>query len=108
MTGDFEWAADVDLEPGTRIEFVFVADGSREKQWGDDNSPHGSLPVRGTATGLARTIAVDSPAGGPHRFTFNEETGEYSIAPLSADQIAPSAPVPPPQRVKEVRRAPHP
>ena len=105
MTGDFNWQAEVDLEPGQRLEFVFIADGSLEKQWGDDTAQHTSLPATGTATEVAQTIKIESPAGGLHRFTFNEETGEYTVAPLDSSQASPLPAVPAPVPVKEIRRA---
>lgn len=104
MIGDFLWQADVDLEPRGSLEFVFLADGSLEKQWGDDASVHTAIPARGTAAEMAQTIKVDAAAAGPHRFTFNEGTGEYSVEPLAASDMAPLPPVPPPQPVAEVRR----
>lgn len=104
MTDDFTWQADVDLEQGGDIEFVFVADGSLEKQWGDDEAAHGGMPARGTATEMARTITIPAPGGGPHRFTFNEETGAYSVHPLDAADLAPLPVVPTPQPIREIRR----
>jgi len=104
MVSDFTWQADIDLEPRQRLEFVFLADGSLEKQWGDDNSNHTGVPARGTATEMAQTIKIEAAAEGPHRFTFNEETGDYSVTPLSPSDVAPLPPVPAPQPVKEIRR----
>ena len=104
MVSDFIWQADIDLEPRERLEFVFIADGSLEKQWGDDAANHASIPARGTATEMAQTIKIESSAEGPHRFTFNEETGEYSVEPLSAADVAPLPSVPKPEPVKEIRR----
>jgi hypothetical protein len=94
----------VDLEPGQDLEFVFVADGSLEKQWGDDTADHMALPASGAATELAQKIKIKAPTAGLHRFTFNEETGEYSVAPVDPSE-APALPaVPAPQPVKEIRR----
>lgn len=104
MIGDFTWQVDVDLEPEEKLEFVFLADGSLEKQWGDDEAHHDSMPVQGRAFEMARTIKIDAPASGPHRFTFNEDTGEYSVEPLREADVAPLPAVPPPQPVPEVRR----
>lgn len=105
MVADFTWQADVEIDAGENLEFVFIADGSLEKQWGDDESAHGQLPARGTALELARTITVSSTAAGPHRFTFNEETREYSVEPLAAADLVPLPSVPAPVPVKEIRRA---
>jgi hypothetical protein len=104
MISDFTWQADIDFEPRRRLEFVFIADGSLEKQWGDDNADHASLPARGTATEMAQTIKIEAETKGPHRFTFNEETGEYSVEPLAAADVAPMPAVPRPEPVKEIRR----
>lgn len=101
---DFTWQAEVDLEPRQRLEFVFIADGSLEKQWGDDTANHAAIPARGTAAEMAQTIKIETAAEGPHRFTFNEETGEYSVEPLAASDVAPLPTVPAPQPVKEIRR----
>lgn len=103
MTGDFRWEADIDLEPAQRLEFVLLADGSLEKQWGDDEAQHTALPASGTAVGLAQTIKIEAPAAGPHRFTFNEETGEYSVSALEASDAAPLPAVPPPKPAPEIR-----
>lgn len=104
MIGDFTWQADVDIDSADNLEFVFLADGSLEKQWGDDESSHSGIPARGTALEMARTIAIPGPAAGPHRFTFNEETGEYSVEPLGAAEVAPLPAVPAPEPVREIRR----
>ncbi len=104
MTDDFKWQAEVDLERGQMLEFVFIADGSLEKQWGDDAALHSALPAAGTATEMAQKIKVRAAVGGLHRFTFNEETGDYSVAALDPAE-APALPaVPAPQPVKEIRR----
>lgn len=104
MIDDHTWEGDVELDPRESLEFVFLADGSLEKQWGDDAADHGTLPARGTATEMAQTIKITSAAAGPHRFTFNEETGEYSVEPVAAADLAPLPAVPPPQKVTEIRR----
>jgi hypothetical protein len=104
MVSDFTWQADIDLEPRQRLEFVFIADGSLEKQWGDDKADHASIPARGTATEMAQTIKIEAETKGPHRFSFNEETGEYSVEPLNAADVAPLPAVPAPEPVKEIRR----
>ena len=104
MTGDFTWQVDVDLEPRENLEFVFLADGSLEKQWGDDTAQHTSVPATGTAAEMAQTIKISAAAAGPHRFTFNEETGAYSVEPLSAADVAPLPAVPPPKPAAEIRR----
>jgi hypothetical protein len=53
---------------------------------------------------MARTIKIESPLAGPHRFTFNEETGDYSVRPLEAADVAPLPAVPSPQPAPEIRR----
>jgi hypothetical protein len=53
---------------------------------------------------MAQTIKINTAAAGPHRFTFNEETGEYSVRPLAAADVAPLPAVPAPQPVTEIRR----
>lgn len=103
MVSDNTWEADIDLEPQQRLEFVFLADGSLEKQWGDDTGAHAALPVRGMASGMAQTIKIEAPAAGPHRFTFNDETGEYSVEPLAPADVAPLPSLPAPEPVKEIR-----
>ena len=104
MIDDHVWQADVDLEPRESLEFVFLADGSLEKQWGDDASDHASLPAGGTATEMAQTIKIGTGLAGPHRFTFNEETGAYSVEPLAAADVEPLPAIPAPQPVAEIRR----
>jgi 1,4-alpha-glucan branching enzyme len=104
MIDDHTWQADVELDPQETLEFVFLADGSLEKQWGDDDSDHSAIPARGTAAELAQTIKIATAAAGPHRFNFNEDTGEYSVEPLTAGDLTPLPAVPPPQKVTEIRR----
>jgi hypothetical protein len=53
---------------------------------------------------MAQTIKINVAAAGPHRFTFNEETGEYAVEPLAASDVAPLPSVPEPQPVTEIRR----
>ena len=103
MVADHVWETDIDLDPRESLEFVFLADGSLEKQWGDDASDHASIPATGTAAEMAQTIKINTAAAGPHRFTFNEETGEYSVRPLAAADVAPLPAVPAPQPVTEIR-----
>ncbi len=104
MVDDHIWRTEVEIEPHEGLEFVFIADGSLERQWGEDQSSHGSLPAHGTAAEMAETIKVTTPVKGPHRFTFNEETGEYSVEPLDAAEMAPLPAVPAPRPVEEIRR----
>lgn len=104
MIDDFTWEADIDLEPREALEFVFIADGSLEKQWGEDDAGHSAVPARGTATELAQTIRIEGPIAGPHRFTFNEDTGEFSVEPVPETELAPLPAVPAPEPVDEIRR----
>ncbi len=104
MVADHTWQAEVDIDRPGRVEFAFMADGSLEKQWGDEENPHPSAPARGTATEMAGMIRIETASAGPHRITFNEETGEYAVEPLDAGEVAPLPAVPAPQPVTEIRR----
>jgi len=104
MVDDFTWQTDLDLEPQESLAFVFLADGSLEKQWGEDDSDHPQIPVRGVAGEMGGSIRIDGPLSGPHRFTFHEETGEFSVEPVPATELAPLPAVPPPRPVEEIRR----
>ncbi len=105
MIADHTWQAEVDLEKVPAIEFVFLADGSLEKQWGDDAPSASPGRAKGTAVPLAQTIKVAGPFDGLVRFTFNEATGEYSVEALEGrhDRLPP---VPAPQPVNEIPRVP--
>ena len=103
MTGDYSWQADIDFDGRSGTEFVFVADGSFEKQWGDDAGQFAAAPASGTAIDLGAPIRIEEALKGPHRITFNEQTGEYSILRLSDSEAEPPPPVP---EVKPVEKIP--
>lgn len=108
MIADHTWQTDIFFDGQTDAEFVFLADASLEKQWGDDHPPHTALPARGTTQEMAATIRLELPLHGPHRFTFNERTGEYSIEPVPPAEISPLPPVPAPLPPLEIPRTKHP
>jgi hypothetical protein len=103
MVGDYSWQADIPFDGQSGTEFVFVADGSFEKQWGDDAGQFESAPASGTATDLGSPIRIEAALAGPHRITFNEQTGEYSISPVPGSEAEPLPPVP---EVKPVEKIP--
>ena len=104
MSGDYSWQADIDFDGRAGTEFVFVADNTFEKQWGDDAGQFESAPAEGTAVDLGAPIRIASELKGPHRITFNEVSGAYSIAPLSNAESEPLPPVPEVKPVEEIRR----
>lgn len=104
MTDDHTWQAEVSFDGEPVTEFVFIADGSLETQWGDDTQPHANLPASGTSTLLGEPIRIDTPLEGPHRISFNELTGEYLIEPLSASEANPLPPVPELRPQPEINR----
>lgn len=102
MVADHTWQADLDIEPRAHLAFFFLADGSLENQWGDAEV-HPTLPARGRASEMAQSIKIETPVAGAFRFTFHEDTGEYSIEPLTPAEIAPPPTIPPPERMKEIQ-----
>jgi len=104
MTADHTWQAEVSFDAQPATEFVFIANGSLETQWGDDNPPHSGLPATGTSSLLGEPIRIDTPLNGPHRISFNELTGEYRIEPLSTSEAAPLPPLPELRPQKEINR----
>jgi hypothetical protein len=76
MTDDHRWQAVLDPDPGAPLEFIIVADGSLETQWGGD--AHTSLPAQGSATFLGRPFRIENP---PPRLIieFDEASGTYSL-----------------------------
>ncbi|MCX7869545.1 MAG: alpha amylase C-terminal domain-containing protein, partial [Terrimicrobiaceae bacterium] len=79
MTGDGKWRARIEWPGGLPLEFILVADGSLERQWGGGR--HTGFPAAGTALPLGGPVRIESSAPGAAWLDFNEETGEYSLTP---------------------------
>jgi len=80
MAGDGRWRARIEWPPEEPLEFIFVADGSLETQWGGGR--HSSLPAAGIAAPLGGAVCVDaSPKETAAWLEFEESTGQYSISP---------------------------
>lgn len=108
MTADHTWQTEVSFDGQPTTEFVFIANGSLDTQWGDDNQPHSAIPASGTSALLGEPIRIETPLNGPHRITFNELTGEYSIEALSASEAAPPPSLPelrPQPRINRIKTA---
>jgi hypothetical protein len=104
MSSDHTWEAEIVFDSREGAEFVFIADGSLETQWGDDQQFHSAFPASGTSTLMGEPVRLETTLSGPHRFTFNELTGEYRVEPISESEATPLPIVPAPQPVREIPR----
>jgi hypothetical protein len=104
MTEDHTWEAEIAFDGREGAEFVFIADGLLENQWGDDQQSGGAIPASGTSTLMGEPVRLAGPLSGPHRFTFNELTGEYRVEPMSEAEANPLPAVPAPQPVLDIPR----
>lgn len=104
MAADHLWETEIAFDGRDGAEFVFIADGSLETQWGDDRQAHSALPAEGAATLMGEPVRLETSLAGPHRFTFNELTGEYRVEPLTESEATPLPAVPSPQPVVDIPR----
>ena len=104
MVDDHTWQTEITFDHHPHAEFVFLADASLEKQWGHTGAPHASLPAQGSSQEMGEPIHLATPLHGPHRFTFNERTGDYSIQAIPPGEAPPLPPVPSPVPMLEISR----
>lgn len=101
MAGDHLWETEIVFDDAREAAFVFIADGSLDKQWGGGGV---GLPASGVAEELGEPIRFDVPLDGPHRITFNELTGDFTVEPLDNSAARPLPPVPEVRPVEEIHR----
>lgn len=101
MAGDHLWEAEIDFDDVRDAEFVFIADQSLETQWGGGLV---ALPASGIAEELGEPFRFENPLSGPHRITFNERTGEFTVDPLDPAAARPLPPVPEVKPMEEIHR----
>lgn len=106
MVDDNLWQAEVEVDENGVLEFIFVADGTLEKQWGAEMVSPQKLPTQGAATELASPIRLQGPYKGFLRITYNEESGEFSAKEIQSSEVPPPIPVPSPQPAPEKRHVP--
>jgi len=102
MAADHLWQTDLEGPPGEPVEFVVVANGDLQKQWGsfDENQREGEWSALSQVLGSPFKTVV--PPSGAFRISFNEKTEEISCRPLSLEEIPPRPSPPPPEPVGEV------
>ena len=77
------WQFDAALPAGTN-QFKFAANGAwLPDNWGDSSQTQTNLPLTGTAQSLGPNITANVVSNGVFRFTFNDQTLAYSLAPLA-------------------------
>jgi hypothetical protein len=106
MTGDYSWQVDVESTPGEFLEFVLVADGKLESQWGSPDSEHREGTWSAASQKLGAPFKTTIAQSGMNRIVFNEKTGEVSCRPLEPAEIPPRPTPPPPEPMGELNHPP--
>ena len=90
------WKTNISLNPGV-IEYKFTANGGWLKNWGTGTADP-ALPQQGTAYPGDDNIKAKITMAGVHEFTFNPETGGFTLdRDPDSDDPQPPSPPPPPQ-----------
>ncbi|MBU0677505.1 MAG: hypothetical protein KJ626_05255 [Verrucomicrobia bacterium] len=80
LVADHVWQFDVNLANQSAVRFKFVAEGNWGVNWGEDNQGDFDAPISGNAElGFYGDVVVNGTLDGAYRFTFNEQTGAYTL-----------------------------
>lgn len=82
LVSDYTWQADLALNNASAVRFKFVANANWSVNWGEQNQSDFDLPVAGNAERGNSDILVNGTLNGTYRFTFNEQTGAYTLTLL--------------------------
>jgi hypothetical protein len=82
LVSDYTWQADLALNNASAVRFKFVANANWSVNWGEQNQSDFDLPVAGAAERGNGDITVNGTLNGTYRFTFNEQTGAYTLTLL--------------------------
>ncbi len=75
----YTWTLVTNLIRRDGLVFKFVANGAWVDDWGDGTPPHADWPLHSTASHKGPDIPISKGFNGTYRFTFNEQTLEYSV-----------------------------
>lgn len=79
VAGDHLWRFDTTFTNLSGVEFKFAANKSWAVNWGDNNQGQFGVPMSGTGEGNGANIRVGTTLNGSYRFTFNDQTAQYSL-----------------------------
>jgi hypothetical protein len=79
LIADYTWQADLDFSQVSGAEFKFTADKSWTMNWGEANQNDLDIPLAGTVEQNNGNIRINGILDGTYRFTFNEQTGAYTV-----------------------------
>jgi hypothetical protein len=80
LVGNGQWQRDVYFTGAAGLELKFVANGTWDVNWGDDD-PTNTLPrLDGTGEPYGSNLVVGGTLNGTYRFTFHDGTRAYAIA----------------------------
>jgi hypothetical protein len=82
LVSNYVWQADVMLSTNGGVEFKITANGNWSVNWGESNQSDRDVPMQAWAEQGQGNIAANGPLSGVYRFTFNEQTWEYSMVRL--------------------------
>ncbi len=75
----YTWVLVTNLFRPQGASFKIAADGSWDVSWGDWHPDGTALPLAGLAERDGPDIEISEPLAGNYRFTFNEQTGAYTV-----------------------------
>jgi len=82
LVSDYTWRFDQSFLNATGVRFKFVANGTWDINWGENNQTDLDLPLSGVGErGFFADILINGTVNGTYTFTFNEQTGAYSVEP---------------------------
>jgi alpha-glucosidase len=82
------WQYDTTFPAGTNVQFKFAANGTWTSNWGDSSQAQTNPPLAGAGQSYGSNITANITTAGTYRFTFNDQTLAYSLAPLQASPYA--------------------
>ncbi len=82
LVGDYLWRYDTTFSSAAGPAFKFVADGTWASNWGDADQIQFLPPLNGTTDSGSSNILASGTLSGAYRFTWNEQTGAYTLNPV--------------------------
>jgi hypothetical protein len=84
LVDDYTWRLDTAITNVVSIQFKFTADGSWTVNWGDNDQGETGVPQNNVAESGGANIQASAVFDGIYRFTFNEQTRNYSLSSVAA------------------------
>jgi alpha-glucosidase len=82
LIDDYLWATELTVTNVALDRFKFAANGNYDLNWGETNQLRSNLPLQALAETNANDISISGTQNGTYRFTFNEQSGIYTVTPL--------------------------